>query len=290
MFGLALGIGLALLRNMLRPGIKDPSDIESALGLHVFATIPHSAPQSRLHELVSTRTSGNHVLAQSSPRDPAVESLRSLRTALQFAMLDAPNNIVLFTGPTPGIGKSFTSVNFAAVLGAADKRVLLIDADLRKGYVNQYFGLDRNKGFSELITGSLSLEQVLRKNVLPNVDLIVTGVLPPNPAELLLSGAAAQVLRDLSARYDMVLLDTTPILAVSDAMALAPHAGTVFLLARAEISTLGELEESGKRLRQAGAQVKGVIFNDVMVSNRRYGSKYSNYRYTNYEYEAKGPE
>ncbi len=289
LLGLALGIGIALLRNMMRPGIKDPSDIESALGLHVFATIPHSPPQSNLHKLVSERVPGNHVLAQISPKDPSIESLRSLRTALQFAMLDAPNNIVLFTGPTPSIGKSFTSVNFAAVLGAANKRVLLIDADLRKGYINQYFGLERRNGLSELIAGSLPLEEVLHKDVAPNVDLLTTGVLPPNPAELLMSPTTVSILRGLSASYDVVLLDTSPVLAVSDAMALAPHAGTVFLLARAGVSTLGELEESSKRLLQAGTQVKGVVFNDQTVSNRRYGSKYGNYRYTNYEYEAEGP-
>src|SRR3546814_293807 len=189
------------------------------------------------------RRPGNHVLASTAPSDPAIESLRSLRTALQFGMLDAPNNIVLFSGPTPGIGKSFTSVNFAAVLGAAGKRVLLVDADLRKGYVHQYFGMQRAKGFSELISATISAEQAIRPNVLPNVDLITTGVLPPNPAELLLSQATPKALAALSGRYDIVLLDTTPILAVSDAMALAPHAGAVFLLARAAITTLGERSE-----------------------------------------------
>jgi tyrosine-protein kinase Etk/Wzc len=104
-----------------------------------------------------------------------------------------------------------------------------------------------------------------------------------------MSPATVSILRGLSASYDVVLLDTSPVLAVSDAMALAPHAGTVFLLARAGVSTLGELEESSKRLLQAGTQVKGVVFNDQTVSNRRYGSKYGNYRYTNYEYEAEGP-
>ncbi|NGM87658.1 polysaccharide biosynthesis tyrosine autokinase [Parapusillimonas sp. SGNA-6] len=286
LLGLAAGIGVALVRNMLRPGIKDPSDIESALGLHVFATVPHSPLQSELHERIHLRVAGHHLLAQAAPRDPAVESLRSLRTALQFALLDAPNNIVLLTGPTPGIGKSFTSVNFAAVLGAANKRVLLIDADLRKGYVNQYFGLPRSRGLSELIAGIAGPDELVHRNVAPNLDLLTTGVLPPNPAELLLSPATAKVLQQLSGEYDIVLLDTTPILAVSDAMALAPHAGTVFLLARAGVSTLGELEESTKRLNQAGAQVKGVIFNDLVATSRRYGSKYGNYRYTNYEYEA----
>lgn len=286
MLGLILGIAIAFLRNMLNPGIKDPGEIESKLGMHVFATIPHSVPQARLHTAASNRALGNHVLAQTFPQDPAVESLRSLRTVLQFAMLDATNNIVLFTGPTPSIGKSFTSVNFAAVLGAADKRVLLIDADLRKGYINQYFGLERGNGFSELISGDKVLEQVLHKDVMPNVDVITSGVLPPNPAELLLSSAAVETIKELSAQYDLILLDSTPVLAVSDALALAPHAGTVFLLARAEITTLGELEESTKRLRQTGAQVKGVIFNDLIATNRRYGYKYGSYRYTNYEYGA----
>ena len=289
MLGLMLGVGLALLRNMLRPGIKDPGEIESTLGLHVFATVPHSPAQVALHQQVNNRAAGSHVLAMSASTDPAVESLRSLRTALQFALLDASNNIVLFTGPTPGIGKSFTSVNFAAVLGSANKRVLLVDADLRKGYINQYFGMDRRRGFSEVISGGLTPEEAVRPNVMPNVDLLTTGVLPPNPAELLLSSAAKQVLDALSQRYDIVLLDTTPILAVSDAMALAPHAGSVFLLARAGVSTLGELEESAKRLQQAGAHVKGVIFNDLTATTRRYGSKYGSYRYTHYEYETKNP-
>src|SRR5690606_31162820 len=107
LFGLVLGTGLALLRNMLRPGIKGPTDIENTLGLHVFGTIPHAPAQYGLHAKLSDRVPGNHVLARQSPGDPAIEGLRSLRTALQFILLDAPNNIVLFTGPTPGIGKSF---------------------------------------------------------------------------------------------------------------------------------------------------------------------------------------
>ena len=284
LLGLILGVGAAFLRNMMRPGIKDPADIESTLGLNVFATVPHTGRQTELHQQIMSRKPGNHVLASTAPSDPAVESLRSLRTALQFAMLDASNNIVLFSGPTPGIGKSFTSVNFAAVLGAAGKRVLLVDADLRKGYVHQYFGQERARGLSELISGSILAEQAIRREVLPNVDLIATGVLPPNPAELLLSPATPKTLEDLASRYDIVLLDTTPILAVSDATALASHAGSVFLLARAEISTLGELEESAKRLRQSGARINGVIFNDLSATSRRYGGKYGSYKYTQYEY------
>jgi tyrosine-protein kinase Etk/Wzc len=284
--GLLLGMGLAFLRNSLRPGIKDPADIESATGLHVFATVPHSAAQDKLSQLIKSQMQGTHLLAIKHPEDPGVESLRSLRTALQFAMLDARNNIVLFTGPTPGIGKSFTSANFAAVLGAGGKRVLLIDADMRKGHLHQFFGLKRGHGLSELITGTRELANVVHRSVAPNLDLITTGTMPPNPGELLMSPVTVQLLESLSAQYDLVLIDTPPVLAVSDTQVLAPHAGTVFLVARAEVTALGELQESTKRLGQIGVPVKGVVFNDLDTSRQRYGSygKYSRYRYTNYQY------
>ena len=285
--GMLLGMGLAFLRNSLRPCIKDPADIESAIGLHVFATVPHSAEQEKLTKLIKAQTPGNHLLAINQPEDPGVESLRSLRTALQFAMLDARNNIVLFTGPTPGIGKSFTSTNFAAVLGAGGKRVLLIDADMRKGHLHQFFGMKRGEGLSELIAGTRVLGDVVRRNVAPNLDLISTGTMPPNPGELLMSPATLQLLESLSGQYDLVLIDTPPVLAVSDTQVIASHAGTVFLVARAEVTALGELQESVKRLGQTGVAVKGVVFNDLDTSRQRYGGygyKYSRYRYTNYQY------
>lgn len=282
--GFMLGVGVAFVRHMLRPGIREPNEIETNLGLHVFATIPHSADQVNLYDDVSNKRSGNHLLAYTAPHDPAIESLRSLRTTLQFAMLESRNNLVLVTGPTPRIGKSFTSVNFAAVLGASDKKVLLVDADLRKGFINQYFNKTRENGLSELISGSVSLEQAIHQNVAPNVDFISTGVLPPNPSELLLSSQTIELLKKLSPYYDLILIDSAPVLAVADAMSLAPHVGTTFLVAKAEETTLGELDESNKRIVQAGGKVKGVVFNNMVIRNRRYGSKYGYYRYQNYEY------
>ena len=286
--GLLAGLALAFLRNSLRPGIKDPTDIEQRAGLHVFSTIPFSAAQAQLVKFIKSKARGNHVLATASPEDPAIESLRSLRTALQFAMLDAANNIVLVTGPTPGIGKSFTSANFAAVLGAANKKVLLIDADLRKGHLNQYFGLGRGQGLSEVVSGSIKLEDALHSQVVPNVDFLSTGALPPNPAELLMTSATQQLLQHVAAQYDLVILDSAPVLAASDAAILAPMVGAVFLVARADVTSLSELQESAKRLAQSGVQVKGVIFNGLDISKRRYGYgmgyKYGKYRYTNYQY------
>lgn len=286
--GLFTGLALAFLRNSLRPGIKDPADIEQRAGLHVFSTIPFSEAQALLFKNIRSKASGRHVLATVSPEEPAIESLRSLRTALQFAMLDAANNIVLVTGPTPGIGKSFVSVNFAAVLGAANKKVLLIDGDLRKGHLHQYFGLGRDKGLSEVVSGSVKLEDALHRQVVPNVDFLATGTLPPNPAELLMTGATQQLLQHAATQYDLVIVDTAPVLAASDTAILAPMMGAVFLVARAEVTSLGELQESVKRLSQSGAQAKGVIFNGLNIAKRRYGYgmgyRYGRYRYTNYQY------
>lgn len=284
LLGLLLGTGLALLRGFLRNGVKAPNDIESSLGLNVFATVPRVLPGAKRPARFSGRRGAKYVLAESSPGDPAIESLRSLRTTLGFALQDAENNIIMLTGPTANIGKTFTSVNLAAVLGAAEKRVLLIDADFRSGSMHRYFELERYNGFSDLINGTATLPQVLHKSVMPNVDLITTGVLPHNPAEALLSADTVQLLHKLAESYDIVLLDTAPVLPVSDAMALAPHVGAVFMLARAQVSTLSELEESAKRLSQVGAHVKGVIFNDFDASSQRFSSRYGSYQhgYVNY--------
>lgn len=286
--GLLVGLALAFLRNSLRPGIKEPGDIEQHAGLHVFATVPYSDAQVVQARQAKAKVSGVHVLALVAPQDPAVESLRSLRTALQFAMLDASSNMVMITGPTPGIGKSFTSVNFATVLGAANKKVLLIDADLRKGHLNQYFGVGRERGLSEVISGGTQFADAIRRQVTPNVDFLPTGTLPPNPAELLMTPAAQALFPQLASQYDYVIIDTPPVLAASDTAVLAPLAGAVFMVARADVTSLGELQESAKRLAQSGVQTRGVIFNGLNTSRRRYGYgvgyKYSRYRYTDYKY------
>jgi len=285
--GLLAGLALAFVRNSLRPGIKDPSEIEQHSGLHVFATVPHSEMQVRQAKAIKDKVGGSHVLAVLAPADPVVESLRSLRTALQFAMLDAGSNLVLFTGPTPGIGKSFTSANFAAVVGAANKKVLLIDADMRKGHLNHYFGQGRECGLSEVVSGSVPLARALRPDVVPNVDFLSTGILPPNPAEVLMTPATQALLQQVSSQYDLVVIDAPPVLAASDAGILAPLVGAVFMLARAEVTSLGELQEASKRLLQTGVRVRGVVFNDLDMAKRRYGYglgyKYK-YRYTQYQY------
>lgn len=286
--GLLGGIVLALGRNAIFRGIKDPQEIEAHTGLNVYSTIPLSDGQYGLARKVREKEKGLHLLAMTNPHDPAIESLRSLRTALQFGMLEAANNRVLITGPTPGVGKSFVAANFAALMAAAGKRVLLIDADMRKGYLNQYFGIPRNDGLSELVAGTLPAAQAVRRQILPNLDLLTTGQIPPNPAELMQSAAMAQVLQATSPHYDLVIIDTPPVLAAADTAAIAPYVGTLLMVTRADQTHLGELVESAKRLAQAGKTITGVLFNAMDLTRRHYGSygyKYGRYRYRNYAYK-----
>jgi tyrosine-protein kinase Etk/Wzc len=287
--GLLSGITLALGRNAFNRGIRDPQELEAQTGLSVYSTIPLSATQEELARAAAGRAPGIHLLAARDPQDPAVESLRSLRTALQFAMLDAPNNRVLITGGTPGVGKSFISANFAAISANAGKKVLLIDADMRKGHLNHYFGVERAGGLSEVIVGSAAIDAVIHKGLLPNLDLLTTGVLPPNPAELMMSSSLAAVLEEVSAQYDMVIVDTPPVLVAADTVGVSGQAATVLLVARAGVTEMGELHESAKRLAQAGRTVTGVLFNAMDLSRRYYGSygyKYGGYKYRQYRYMA----
>jgi len=284
--GLLLGIVAAFVRNALYGGITDPQDIEQHTGLNVYATVPLSQAQVSLSEDILHRKHGKFLLADRFPEEPSIESLRSLRTSLQFAMLDAANNRVLLTGPTPGVGKSFVSANLALLMATAGRHVLLVDADMRKGYLNQYFGKERKRGLSDVLVGDMRFEEAVHRNVFEGLDFISTGTLPPNPAELLLNERMVALLQEMSERYDLVLIDTPPVLAVSDTAILAARCGTVFLVTRYEKTTIGEITESAKQLRQTSTDVNGVVFNGLDPNAYRYGygSKYGRYRYAYYGY------
>ncbi|AOJ04741.1 tyrosine protein kinase [Burkholderia mayonis] len=285
LMGLFAGVGIAFIRDALLRGVTDVTALESHSGLSVYATIPYSKQQEALARKMAVKTKEEDLmLATRYPLDPAIESLRSLRTALQFAMLEARNNVVLLTGPSPGIGKSFVSANLAAVLAASGKHVLLIDGDLRAGHLDRYFGQSNGVGLSDAIAGAVACQDVVRESVRPNLDFVPTGTAALNPAELLLSDRWLELVNTVSARYDIVLIDAAPVLPVSDAGIMAPVAGTVFLLARFAQTRVGEITESVKRLAQGGSRVSGLLFNGVAPRrySYAYGGKYGRYRYAAY--------
>jgi tyrosine-protein kinase Etk/Wzc len=278
--GLFLGMLAAFFRKSLNGSIDTPEQVENMIGVPVYATIPHSKKQKELYQSVSSKQQKVPLLAAVSSEDAAIESLRSFRAALQFALPTFRNNIVLITGATPGMGKSFVSANLAALMAATGKRVLLVDADLRNGLLHLYFGFGRQDGLSDAIAGARSANQVIHHNVIENMDFISTGTLPPNPAELLLRPSFQSMLEELSSEYDLVLIDAPPILAVADTLIIGAQAGAIYITTRAGQTTPGEINESLKRLAQAGLSAKGVLFNDLKSRPGRYGYGYGygNYR------------
>jgi tyrosine-protein kinase Etk/Wzc len=286
LIGLFLGVISAFVRKSLFGRIDDPHTVEEALGLSVSATVPHSARQEQLSSPGQQEPGTTSLLAMTDPSDPAIESLRSFRASLQFSMLNAHNNIVMITGPTPGIGKSFLSANIAAVLASTGKRVLLIDGDMRRGKLHTYFARPRTNGLAEAIGRGIAPERAIHAQVAEGVDFLACGAYLPKPGDLLGHHNFGEMLGELSPRYDFVLIDTPPVLAVSDAAIIGAHAGLVFGIARSGITTLGELEAMVKQLQQAGSAVTGIIFNDLQPRHTayRYGGKYQHYKYANYNY------
>jgi tyrosine-protein kinase Etk/Wzc len=273
MIGLLLGVAVAFFKKIIKGGIDDPRKIEKLFNARVvYATIPHSKAQEELEYKFRGKLKNQSVpvLARMSPGDMAIESLRSFRTALQFSKSQFKNNVVMFTGPTRGLGKSFITVNFATVMASSGKRVLLIDADFRDGQLHQYFGLDRKDGLAEAITGAKTLSQTIHRNIYNNLDFLPTGLLPPNPSEFLLHPNFESLLKSVSGNYDFVMIDSPPILAAADTLIVGALAGAVFIIARSGVTNESEINESVKLFNQAGIAPKGVLFNDMKIPAREY--------------------
>ncbi|WP_373422133.1 polysaccharide biosynthesis tyrosine autokinase [Burkholderia ambifaria] len=279
LFGFVLGVALAFARDFLFCGVDSADEIERHLGMNVYATIPDSPEQRHVARRMAAHAPGPHLLSVRDPHDAAIESLR---TALRYAMQGARNNVLLLSGPAPGAGKSFVSANFAALLGASGARVLLVDGDLRKGYLHDYFGVAREHGFADVLSSDIAPHDAIHSGVAPNLDFISTGALQPNPDVLLTDERIAALLGEWSARYDAVVIDSAPILAVADAVVLGRHAGAVLLVARAGTTRLAELGEAARQLAHNGIATAGVLLNGVIPRAGRYGGRYGAYRYTRY--------
>lgn len=283
LLGGLLAVVFVYVREALKRGVENPEDIERA-GIPVYAAIPYSDRQHSIERRLANRkrdkSKASFLLALNEPTDLATEALRSLRTSLHFAMMEARNNVLMITGPSPAVGKSFVTTNLATVIAQSGKRVLLIDADMRKGYLHKILLGRADKGLSDLISGRISLTEAIQKSPVSNLDFISHGQLPPNPSELLMHGNFARFVRETAGRYDLVIFDTPPILAVTDAALVGSLAGTTLMVARYGQNRLKEIELAKQRLEQNGLHVRGVIFNAV----QRKASTYGEYGYYQYEY------
>lgn len=283
--GLILSVVVVLLRSLFNRGIESPQALEEQ-GISVYASIPLSEWQ-KARDTVKTvkgnkRYKQRQLLAVGNPADLAIEAVRSLRTSLHFAMMQAPNNVLMMTGVSPSIGKTFVCANLAAVISQTNKRVLMIDCDMRKGYTHELLGTDNVNGLSDILVGKGNIESCAKKTSIANFDLVPRGQIPPNPSELLMSERFTQLLDWASKHYDLVLIDTPPILAVTDAAIVGRHAGTTLMVARYAVNTVKEVQTSLSRFEQNGIQVKGVILNSIF----RRATGYQDYGYYEYEYKS----
>ncbi|WP_462198852.1 polysaccharide biosynthesis tyrosine autokinase [Klebsiella pneumoniae] len=283
--GIVVSAGIVLLKVLLRRGIETPEQLEE-LGINVYASIPVAEAFAR--KKVNDKGWGNRnseqsqsFLAIENPADLAIEAIRGLRTSLHFAMMEARNNVLMISGASPNAGKTFVSSNLAAIIAQTGKKVIFIDTDMRKGYTHKLFNVKNDKGLSDILSGKSDINGAVRTIEQANFDYISRGAVPPNPAELLMHRRFGELLNWASERYDIVVLDTPPILAVTDAAIIGNYAGTTLLVARFELNTAKEIDISVKRFEQTGVNVKGCILNGVVKkASSYYGYGYNHYGYS----------
>jgi tyrosine-protein kinase Etk/Wzc len=280
--GLILSAGFVLGAGLLHRGIESPDQLEEQ-GIPVYAAVPLSEQQQKLDRIVAMmrrRKRSKHepipLLAVSDPADLAIEALRSLRTSLHFAMMEATNKVMMISGPSPQVGKSFITANLAAVLAQVGQKVVVIDADMRKGHLHRYFKNQNDLGLSDLLSGQAEHQQVIHETEVENLHFIPRGQIPPNPSELLMHSRFKALMERLSAEYDLVLVDTPPILAVTDAAIIGQQAGTSLIVARYGVNSAKEVDVSVHRFEQNKVEIKGAILNAI---ERRASNEYGYYAY-----------
>jgi receptor protein-tyrosine kinase len=263
-FGVLLGIGLAFLRDRLDNTVKDRQTLEAITGVGLVGSIP--LDKARRKEAAISFDNDNSAIA---------EAFRKLRTNLQFLAVDNPPRVIVVTSSVPNEGKSTTAVNLALALAEGDHNVVLVDGDLRRPRLDKYLSLVGKVGLSTVLAGRASLDEVLQKTRFPKLTVLTSGAIPPNPSELLGSMAAQKVLAELRSRFDYVVVDSCPLLAVTDAAILAADADGVLLVARFGETKREQIAHAVRSLTDVGAPLLGAIF--AMTSTR--GSESYSYSY-----------
>ena len=290
--GLGLGVGFTFLREYLDTSVRRVEDIE-AMGLPVLGAIPSIEPlESNGHlDLMNGRRKAAEarmrLVTHFKPKSPVSEAYRTLRTNLQFSDSDKPVQTILVTSAGPGEGKSTTSANLAIAMSQQGLRVVLVDSDLRRPMQHRIFGLEKQRGLTNVLVGKMNLEEAIQTTEIKNLDVLPSGLLPPNPAEMLGSKRMQALLKDLAERYDVCLLDSPPLIAVTDGAVLSKTVDGVLLVVKSGHTHHEALIRGVELLENVGARIFGVLLNDVSRANT-YGSYYYYYYYHYYYYYGEG--
>lgn len=277
--GIILGIGLAFLVDYLDNSLKTRDDFERFYETAILAEIPRVTLEEGVREAVYL----------TRPESPAAEGFRNLRTNVLFMNLDEEVRVIMVTSSSPQEGKTSVAFNLGAALSEMGKRVLLVEADLRRPALQKYLEKSPEKGLTDVIMGNVPLEEAIQGTGVPNLDILIAGPKPPNPAEIVSSTAMQRVLKRCKELYDFVLVDVPPVLAVSDAVALAPSVDGVLLVASHGMATRDGARRSVEMLKKVEARILGLVVNNVEISTRRYGYGYYGY-YAPYHYYYSGED
>ena len=303
LLGSMLGTMLVLLKNMLRNVVKDPERLEAKTGVPVVATIPRSPLLTRLRK--SNKNAPNRLLAYVDHNSLSYEAIKSLRTNLMFGMPGQGRagqraKVILITGESPGVGKSFISSNLTEVFAQLDKKVLIMDADMRLGELHKMFSMSQDNGLGDYLSQDKThlskynaqvskiiadqesyLTSFIHSTGIDNIDFMPRGQHPRNPASLLANGSFDHLMKQLNLHYDYIVIDSPPVLAASDAMILSQYADKVLMVARYDKSIEGQVVYAVNQMNKANIKVDGIILNDVQQGLLSKYSYHYSYAYGN---------
>ncbi len=279
LIGFIIACIIVLIVKALFRSVEDPTWIEKNLNLLNVATIPYSEQQEmNLYTKTKNNLKQIPLLAHECPQELSIETLRSLRTTIQVILLNAKNNIISIMGIGPAIGKSFISANLAYLMADTGKKVLLIDADIRRGYLKEYFNSNCSPGLVEAISGKNAISECLLQTQYTHLTFLPTGDFPKNPSELLTSAQCKELLVSLTTQFDYILIDTAPVLAVTDGVIIGNIAGTNLLVVGSGKYSTQEIEQAMGIIGNGGVKLHGYIFNQLKPEIKIYGkSQYYNY-------------
>jgi tyrosine-protein kinase Etk/Wzc len=282
--GLICGASFVFVRRHVMTGVTDPRFVEEHVGIPLIGEVLLSARQVtidremglRTGRLVVPRQGVSNVLANRYPDDPAIEALRGVRTALALDLAHAPNPIVMLAAPTSAAGKSFVAINLAVLHAEVGMRVLLVDADMRGGELAYFFGRTNQGGLSEVLSGEMEASAAVCQSDVEGLSFVPCGSRTQNPAALLMKPSFKALMRRFSDEFDLVIVDTPPVLCVTDASIVASDAGATVLVLRSGLQSEVEIADAVKKLDRSQARIAGAVFNAIAPrrGSRRYGSGY----------------
>jgi len=284
LLGLGLGVGLVFLLEYLDVSIRTPEDLKKR-GWKPLSIIPSMDSQLLSHNSDDKESIklDKHLVSFLNPRSSVAEGYRRLRTNLQYARLDKPLKSFIVTSPNPKEGKTTTAANLAITFSQSGIHTLLVDTDLRRPSIHRLFGLSKEPGLINHLFGKNEFDEIVHKEVIPNLSVITCGIVPPNPSEVLDAPQTHELIEKLKGMYDVVIFDTAPVLAVTDASILATQVEGTLLIVLAGTTVYDELEHSIEQLERVNAHILGVAMNNFDIK-RAYGSYYGQYKSRYYGY------